>query len=288
MMGKGTIVRDARRLSGYALEDLRRRVVNAVSSGTSQSEVARLFDVSRATVNRWMQAYRSSGEESFHPRKRGRREGEQFSLSAQQQEQITHCVTNTYPDMVELPYLLWCRQAVGDLILRLFDIQLSLTSVSTYLRRWGFTIPQPLPRAQARSSAAVRVWRSTEYPSITKAAQSDSAVIYWMTWMSLHYRAVGDDGRRKLREKSPTEDDDLYGVNVLFAISNRGSLFFAAHTGECDAEKVIKFLDRLSQQAERSIHVIVDAVEISHRTVLHTWLDTNQERVTAYFPFSAT
>ena len=45
---------DARSLPAEAQEDLRRRVVEAVQKGLSQSEAARVFGVARGTVNRWM------------------------------------------------------------------------------------------------------------------------------------------------------------------------------------------------------------------------------------------
>lgn len=57
-------VRDARKISAEALEDLRRRVVAAVDSGATQVEVPRVFGVSRPTVNRWVRAYQDRGEES--------------------------------------------------------------------------------------------------------------------------------------------------------------------------------------------------------------------------------
>ena len=52
-MGK----QDARSLPGEAQEDLRRRVVEAVQKGLSQTEAARVFGIARGTVSRW---YRKS------------------------------------------------------------------------------------------------------------------------------------------------------------------------------------------------------------------------------------
>src|SRR5712691_6312129 len=55
-----TPTRDARSLPAIAQEDLRRKVVNAVAEGMSQTEAARLFGVSRVAVNGWV---RRAGDE---------------------------------------------------------------------------------------------------------------------------------------------------------------------------------------------------------------------------------
>src|SRR5437588_7812131 len=49
-MGK----QDARSLPAEAQEDLRRRVVEAVQKGLSQTEAAQVFGLARGTVSRWM------------------------------------------------------------------------------------------------------------------------------------------------------------------------------------------------------------------------------------------
>jgi transposase len=278
-------VNDVRKLSSHALEDLRRRVVAAVESGASQVEVARLFGVSRPTVNRWVQAYRVAGDESFRPRKRGRRSGERWSLTATQQAQITASITNNYPDSLGLTCLLWTRQAVVDLISQLHGIQLSLTAASTYLRRWGFTLPDPLPHALERSPAAVRDWRDNEYSAIAKTAQIDGAVIFWVTWMNLHYN-TSVNSRSKKAGAEDAGVGELWEVNILSAMSNRGSLYFSAHDGPCDGEMVSEFLDRLSCQIRRPAHVIIDLFPIYHAEVLRGWLERNDHRISAHFPLS--
>ena len=60
-MGK----QDARSLPGEAQEDLRRRVVEAVQKGLSQTEAARVFGVARGTVSRWMGLVERVGPVSY-------------------------------------------------------------------------------------------------------------------------------------------------------------------------------------------------------------------------------
>src|SRR2546421_3729750 len=129
--------RDARSLSAEALEALRRRAVAAVEAGVTRAEVARLFGVSRKTVGAWVAAYQASGDEAFVPKRRGRRPGEQLALSPKQQTYLVQTIVDGTPDQHGLPHRLWTRLAIVELVKRKFGIQVSPTTVSQYLVRWG-------------------------------------------------------------------------------------------------------------------------------------------------------
>lgn len=63
---------DARHLSPNALDALRERVMRAVAGGMSQTGAARVFGVSRQSVNAWQQRWRAGGARGLHSRPRGR------------------------------------------------------------------------------------------------------------------------------------------------------------------------------------------------------------------------
>jgi transposase len=278
-----TDLRDARKLSSETLRHLRRRAVAAVESGTSQSEVARLFAVSRPTVNRWIQAYRAHGDDSFQPRRRGRRTRQDRWLTTAQQSQTLVEIAHGYPDSVGLAHRLWTRQAVADLISEQHGLQFSLTAVSNYLRDWGVTLPLPLPNASGRDAGTVRRWRTTEYSRMAKEARTDGSVILWISWLP----------PRQSVPRPPTDalpgcgngDAVLSGMNLLSAVSNRRSLFFGVYAGSCEAPLFCEFLDRLCSEVGRTVQVISDSIPISEPEVLQSWLRANSGRVSAHFPF---
>src|SRR5437764_12316242 len=67
-MGK----QDARSLPAEAQEDLRRRVVEAVQKGLSQTEAAQVFGLARGTVSRWMGLVKRVERRALKARPRGR------------------------------------------------------------------------------------------------------------------------------------------------------------------------------------------------------------------------
>ncbi|GAA5154457.1 MULTISPECIES: helix-turn-helix domain-containing protein [Amycolatopsis] len=127
---------DARSLPVDALEQLRRQAVAAVESGLSQTRVASLLGVSRKAVGAWVRAYQSGGESAFRPRPRGRRTGERLALSVPQQDRVVSVLTAGPPEHAGLPWLLWTRRAVSELISREFGVVLAGTTIDQYLLRW--------------------------------------------------------------------------------------------------------------------------------------------------------
>ncbi|WP_439382838.1 helix-turn-helix domain-containing protein [Amycolatopsis lexingtonensis] len=129
----------ARSLPTEALEQLRRQAVAAVGSGLSQTRVANMFGVSRKAVGAWVRAYESGGESTLRPRPRGRRAGEQLVLSAAQQGRVVDALAAGPPDEAGLPWLVWTRKAVAELIARECGLALAGTTIDKYLLRWELT-----------------------------------------------------------------------------------------------------------------------------------------------------
>jgi transposase len=136
---------DARALPAAAQEDLRRRVVRAVASGISQTEAAQVFGVSRGAVNGWVARWRAEGPRALRRRARGRPKGS--TLAPQQAQAAVRLILTRCPDQLRLPFALWTREAVQQLLARRFGVQVSVWTVGRYLRAWGFTPQKPLRRA---------------------------------------------------------------------------------------------------------------------------------------------
>lgn len=281
--------RDARTLPPAAQEELRRRAVEAVLVGQPQGEVARLFGVSRQTVNGWVRAHREGGARALTSRKRGRRPGEQQALRPWQQAQIARAIRDKNPDQLKLPFFLWTREAVRELIERRFGIRLSLVAVGTYLRRWGFTPQRPIRRAFEQDPERVRRWLEQEYPTIAKAARREGAQILWGDEMGL--RSEHAAGRSfALRGRTPVVPGTgrRFSASVISAISNRGRLNFMVFTGRFDARLFIAFLKRLIRQVGRKVFLIVDGHPVHRARTVKEWLARHRDEIALFYlpPYS--
>lgn len=265
-----------------AQEDLRRKAVQAVREGRTQGQVARLFGVARPTVNRWWREYVAGGAKALAARKRGRRPGK--TLPAAQAARVRRKITDRCPDQLRLPFALWTREAVQQLISRECGVQVSVRTVGRYLRDWGFTPQKPARRALERDPRAVRRWLREEYPAIQAAAKAENAEIFWEDEMGLRsdhaagrsYAPIGCtptiviSGRR-------------FGCNMISAITNRGKLYFMVFKGRFTAKVFLKFLKRLVRQVGRLLFLIVDGHAVHRAAAVHDWLDRNAERIRLFY-----
>lgn len=273
---------DARTLPPAAQEDLRRKAVQAVRDGKSQGEAARLFGVARPTVNKWCQQHASGGAKALAARQRGRRPGK--TLPATQAARMRRKIIDRCPDQLRLPFALWTREAVQQLIARECGVELSVWTVGRYLRDWGFTPQKPARRALERDPLAVRRWLRTEYPAIVTLAKRENAEIFWEDEMGLRSDHVAG------RSYAPIGCTPIivisgrrFGCNMISAITNRGKLYFMVFRGRFTAKVFLKFLQRLVRQVGRLLFLIVDGHPVHRAAAVRSWLDGNADRIRLFF-----
>lgn len=278
---------DARFLSPHAQEDLRRRVVAAVRGGMYQAEAARTFRVSRQSVNNWMKKYRFGGLRRLRAGRRGRPSVDR--LAPHQAATAVRLISDRCPDQLKLPFVLWTREAVGELLARRFGVQVSVWTVGRYLHRWGFTPQKPLRRAYERDPELVRKWLQEKYPAIRARAKRDGAEIHWGDEMGLRsdHQAGRSWGRRGQTPVIPGTGR-RFGCNMISTITNRGRLYFMVFKERFTARVFLRFLKRLRRQVGRKVILIVDEHPVHKAGETTRWLKKQEKNLQMYFlpPYS--
>lgn len=269
---------DARSLTPAAQEDLRRKGLNAHREGKSVSEVATLFGVSRQAVYNWIARYARGGTAGLQARQRGKPPAPK--LVPRQAATIKRVITDRCPDQLELPFMLWTREAVQQLIGQRFAVEVSVWTAGRYLKRWGFTPQKPARRALEQNPLAVRRWLAEEYPAIARRAQAERAEIYWEDEMGLRSdHAVGRSYAPQGRTPTIALTGQRFGCNVISAITNRGRLNFRVFRGRFVTKVYLDFLERLVKQARRKVFVIADGHPVHKSRAVQRWLAANAERI---------
>jgi len=275
-------IRDARSLPAVAQEEVRRKAIKAIMDGRRQREVAEIFGVTRQAVGRWVKAYREGGERRLKARRRGRPGG--GSLLPWQAAQIAKMVTERHPEQLKLPFCLWTREAVAQLIERQFGIVLSMWTVGRYLARWGFTPQKPIRRAFERNPEEVRQWLEEKYPGIVKQAKREKAVIHWGDEMGLRsdHAAGRCYGRRGQTPVVPATGK-RFGCSMISAITNRGALHFMVFKKRFRWNVFLDFLRRLVRQSKRKIFLIVDSHPVHLCKRVKSWLHSHSQAIRLFF-----
>ncbi len=270
---------DARKLEASALDLLRRQVVQAVRAGMTQTEAAHTFGASLRAVSKWMRIDREGGLRALKLKRRGRRPGT-GRLNGRQATRLCAMIVGKMPDQLKLPFYLWTRAAVAQLIQREYGIEVSLVTVGRYLKRWGLSPQKPVRRAYERNDAAIAHWLKREYPAIARQAKREKAVMYWGDEMGLRSDHVSGTCYAPVGQTPVVRaTGQRFGCNMVSAITNKGALAFMVFQGKFKAPVFVAFLQRLLKQIPGRIYLIVDGHPVHRSGDVRHFVEQHSQRL---------
>jgi len=272
--------RDARKLSPEVQHELRVRAVKAHLAGRTYELIGEHLEVSTTFVGKAVNLYREGGWEGLEPLKRGRPEGSCRRLSPSEEREIQKLITDKTPDQLKMPFVLWTRPAVAQLVSERFGTKLPVRTLGDYLRKWGFTPQKPQKRALERDDAAIRAWLEIEYPALRRRAVKEGAEILWEDETGVSNQDNRGHGFAP-KGKTPTVRGmaKRATVSMASAISNGGTLRFMVYKGAINAGVFLGFLKRLVKSTDRKIFLIADNLPAHKAIKVRQWIEANSERL---------
>jgi transposase len=274
---------DARRHSPQTQYETRKQVVRLRKQGVKNTVVAAGLGISVSCSSTIWQSYKREGSKAIKLRVRGRRLGEQRTLTSDQESELRKAMIDKTPDQMKLPFALWTRDAVKLLIRQWFDVEMPIRTVGEYLKRWGFTPQKPVKRAYEQSSQAVKRWLETDYPAIATRAKQEKAEIHW-----------GDEtgvqtGANRIRGFAPRGETPVIRmvakkshIGMISAITNGGKVRFMMYRDAMNSGLLIKFMTRLTRDAGRKVFLILDNLRVHHGKEVKRWLEENKEKIEVF------
>jgi len=233
-----------KRKNKAAQEETRYRIADYLKKqlGT-QKQAAEIFAVTERTVNKIWNKYKSAGRRSLASRKRGVKGGKK--IKGQQAAEVRSLIKDKLPDQLKLPYGLWTREAVQQLIERRYGIALSVKQAGRYLQLWGYTSQKPIRKAFEQKAEQVKAWLEKEYPAIRKRAAKEKGIIYFGDETG---RRSDHQAGRSYAPKGQTpvvkSTGRRFSINMISAISNKGHLQFMI-IDRFNGDVFIDFLKRM-------------------------------------------
>ena len=275
---------DARRLSLEQLGMLRQQAIRLLKQGRKQVEVADILGVRAATVSDWSRTYKSGGKKALRLQHPGPSKGSNCLLNPDEEKEIRRLIIDKTPDQLKLPFVLWDRKAVKELIYRQYGIVIAIRTVGEYLRRWNFTPQRPVKRAYEQQPKAVQCWLDEVYPEIQIKAKQESAEIQWgdeTGFRNDHHYGRGYSPRGKTPEVRLSAK--RVGINMISSVTNQGKVRFMIYRKSMNAQILIKFLRRLIKGSDRKIILILDNLRVHHAYKVREWLEGKEERIEIFF-----
>jgi transposase len=273
---------DTRRLSPQAQEQVRLKVVAVVWEGMPKRKASRLFGVSRTSIDSWLAKVEDGGLRALKSKPRGR--PRHSRLPGWQAANVVRLIESGCPDQLRLPFALWTREAVRQLLRNRFGLEVSVWTVGRYLGHWGLTPQKPLRRAYEQNPEAVKRWLRETYPAIRRRAKREKAEIHWGDEMGLR----SDDQRGRSygrRGQTPVifGTGRRFGCNMISTVTNRGRLAFMVFDERFTAPVCLRFLKRLIRHSRRTIFLIWDRHPVHRSGVVQQWLHRNRRRIRMFF-----
>jgi len=275
---------DARTLKPEVQEQLRKQAIHLRQKGHSVEQIAAILDVNSRTVYRWWQLYRRGGVKSIRIRRRGRPTGACRRLTVEQEKQIQRLIRDKQPDQMKLPFALWSRIAVQQLIQQLWAMRMPIRTVGEYLKRWGFTPQKPFRRAYEQNPKLVKQWLEEQYPGIARRAKQEDAEIQWADETGL---CNGSYYGRSYAPRGQTPAIRLPArpqrINLISTVTNQGKVRFMVYRDTMTAQTMIRFMRRLVKDVGRKVFLIVDNLRVHHSKLVREWLEEHRKKIEVFY-----
>lgn len=275
---------DMRKLNNDELYMYRKQVVRLKKKGLSRIEIEDLIGVDRFLVSRIWSSYQKGGIEALKPETSGRKVGEGKLLTSTEEREIRQIIIDKTPDQIKMSYMLWTRQATSELIKRKYKKEISLRSITNYLKAWGFTCQRPTKRAYSQDIVRVECFIKDEYPAIAKRAKAENAEIYWGDETGVSNQ---ENYQRGFSQKGVTPvmrfETKHERVSMLSAITNKGKVRFMMFDQKMTQQKLIEFMRRMIKDVPQKIFFIIDNLSVHHGKLVQAWLAENKERIEVFY-----
>jgi len=248
--------------------------------GKSGAETYELTGVTPQAASRIWSAYKRGGIEGIHPKQRGRKNGEQTLLTSEQEKEIKQIIIDKTPDQYKMRFMLWTRQAISGLAKQLYVIDLSLRCVTNYMKRWKFTCQRPTKQAYFKDNVRADRFMKEEYPAISKRAKEEKAEIYWGDETGIDNREHYQRGFAP-KGQPPTilVDSKRERVNMMSAISNKGTIRFMMFDDTMNQLRLIEFMRRLINDVPHKIYLTLDNLRVHYGKKVRAWLEKHKDRI---------
>jgi transposase len=277
---------DSRKLSDEALSERHRQVVECLNRGMTQVAAGLQCGMSEKAVNTLFQRYKQGGMKAVLVKRNGRPVGKGRDLSKEEERDIQRLICDKTPDQLKMPYALWNRNAVKELIENRCGRKLAVRTVGNYLKRWGFTPQKPLHRAYEQRPAEVLKWREEQYPAIQARAAKEGAEINWGDETGLR----SDDVRgRSYAPKGSTPEirvnSKRHGCSVMSTVTNKGKMRWMVFQEGMNSKIFIGFLKRLIKgpKTKKKIFLILDNLRVHHSKPVKEWVAKNSKAIELFF-----
>ena len=179
-----------------------------------------------------------------------------------------------------LPYALWNRKAIQHCIQKETKQKIWLQTVSKYTDRWGLSPQRPAKYAYEQDKKKIKRWLEVEYPKIQAEAQEQGAEIHWgdetgVALSTFYARSYAPKGKTPAIRLPARQGH----ISFISSITNRGDMRFMMYRGALNTNLFITFAERLIEDTEKKIYLIVDNLRVHKAKSVRLWEQRHRDSI---------
>jgi transposase len=254
-----------------ALEQRRRRAVEAVTQGERVEDVARIFGVRNCSVYRWLAMSHQPQGLTAKPHL-----GPAPRLTVQDQKRLESLLLEG-ACAHGWPNHLWTCQRIAVLVERHFGVRWHHDHVGRFLHRRLHWSPQkPKRKARERDESAIAHWKRYRYPHIVRSARKRGAHVFFLDESGFQLtpcvrRSWAPEGQTPIL-RSWDRRDRISAISCITASPHKARLNLCFQllpdNKTVKADHIVDFLRALKTQLRRGFTVIWDGSNIHSKSGL--------------------
>lgn len=142
----------------------RGKAVGSYLAGETVISLAAQLDVTRGSINRWLQWFERKGTDGLRSRKAP---GAAPRLSQDQKDELAKLI-EAGPQTAGFSSGMWTGPMIGDLIRKRFGVRYHSHHVPRLLNKMGFSVQRPRKRLARADAERQAIWLKVQLPAIKK------------------------------------------------------------------------------------------------------------------------
>lgn len=272
---------DGRKYSRDVLEQYRFRALKLRKEKWLVKDIAKAYGLHPASVSRWFVKFKKKGTDSL---KRTKAKGAKPKLSATHKIQIIGWLKQPATDFgFDTP--LWTCKRLKQLIKNKLGINMHISKICEWLKKWKFTNQKPEKHALQADTKEGERWLLEEWPKIKIHAKRWQAIIYFLDEAGVSLIPVmGKTWAPKGETPIVNVTGNKGGFCTTSAISPAGRMLFRIEKGKINALVHIQFLKQiLKHHPNRKIIVIEDQAPSHTAKMVSDFAEENKKRFALYY-----
>lgn len=281
---------DMRKVGADAQYVIRRKTIDLLNQGYNGCQIAKMLGVSTTFVYKIRDLNKKNDLEGLKLKQRGRKKGAKRILTPDQEEKIQQIILNTYPEDHGSDDCLWTRKNTSAMILETYNVQLKLSTMGDYLRRWGYSAQRPIRRNIKQDNEKIQKWVSEEFPLIKAKAKDEGAIIFFGDETNIRNTTAYARGYAPKNNppKIKVSCDKTPKINMISAVANDGTLRFMLYKGNMNSSICIDFLRRLIYDRYRNpmykkVFLILDNLSVHISQDVKVWVERHKYMIEIFY-----